>query len=125
MRRVRGRWSAALVIALLAAGCGVSDLPCVESLVTYSVVPQNVVIAPGDTFTFTATPPRQWSDCSGRSRALRPRVVWRVSDPRVATVVGIDSVRGRVTGIAPGQTTLISAVEDDTTIKSAAAVVVR
>lgn len=82
--------------ALLLSGC---DLPLPVDCpadIGWEVSPQQRTVQVGQSFTAEAFV----LSCGGRDRE-RASVVWRSSDPMVAQV---DSVSGRVSGVAPGST---------------------
>lgn len=82
--------------ALLVGGCDLilpADCP---TDIGWEVRPQQRTVRVGESFTAEAFVLR----CGGRDRE-RARVVWRSADPMVAQV---DSVSGRVSGVAPGNT---------------------
>ncbi len=88
----------ALLAGLLVSSCATSNNvveACTQEL-GMQFIPRDTTLVVGESFKARV----QLLSCGGRRR-LSDDVVWKVEDERVATV---DSVSGRVTAVAPGET---------------------
>jgi hypothetical protein len=88
----------AVLAAAAAAACNDVTGDCTDEL-RINLQPRDPTIAPGESFTAMI----ELSTCAGRER-WRPEVVWRAQD---TTVVRVDSLTGRVTGRAIGETQVV------------------
>lgn len=92
------------VLALL--GLGACQLPtgdCTTEL-RIEFAPHQQSIRVGESF----TPTFRLSSCGGREK-LTTTVTWQSTDPTVASV---DATSGRITGVAPGQTSVTGTSEE-------------
>jgi hypothetical protein len=80
------------------------NVPITVTLGSFSVTvgPAAATLAPGDTVRLTATV------LDANSNPMTGQVVWATLAPGVATVVSTGEQTGRVTGVGPGQTTVIA-----------------